>query len=477
MICIGLTLLLLTSLVTIGLVGNTDIRYDIYLVTVGCVSGLITGLIYGVSRRQLETHVSIKPNQGIWRSLYNGGLVLLIAGLIVWLLYEIPVLVSYRLAVNQAPPLEIIDFPGQQFLTGVIVGISGGLFFGLLNGGIACIKHVLLRVFLWRARVLPWNCVRFLDYAFERILLHKVGGGYIFVHRRLLEYFASLATPFPEEAPAVAVMSEPLPVLSSTSQIDIGLPEEKASLPVSRRKTGFNKEKRIAVLLVVVILLELTSGASIFYVIQANQIAIQAQAYATATASVIAANPNPYDGGTLALYDSLSQPLNWYNDTNTSFGGACQFTNGAYHISLSKPERNYPCTEGSDFSNFTFEVQMTISKGDCGGVVFREGPGGKHYYFSVCQDGYYSLILYVDYTGTNAKYLTSNSSLAIHTGLNASNLIAVVANGSTLGLYVNRQKIDSVTDSTYSHGTIGLTAEAFNNPTEVIFQNAKVWKL
>ena len=32
----------------------------------------------------------------------------------------------------------------------------------------------------------------FLNYATARIFLHKVGGGYIFVHRMLLEYFAAL---------------------------------------------------------------------------------------------------------------------------------------------------------------------------------------------------------------------------------------------------------------------------------------------
>jgi hypothetical protein len=31
-----------------------------------------------------------------------------------------------------------------------------------------------------------------LDFATERILLRKVGGGYIFVHRLLLDYFSSL---------------------------------------------------------------------------------------------------------------------------------------------------------------------------------------------------------------------------------------------------------------------------------------------
>lgn len=38
---------------------------------------------------------------------------------------------------------------------------------------------------------MPWIYPHFLDYAAERILLRKVGGGYIFVHRLLLEYFAS----------------------------------------------------------------------------------------------------------------------------------------------------------------------------------------------------------------------------------------------------------------------------------------------
>ena len=38
---------------------------------------------------------------------------------------------------------------------------------------------------------MPWNYPRFLDYAAERILLRKVGGGYIFTHRLLLEYFVT----------------------------------------------------------------------------------------------------------------------------------------------------------------------------------------------------------------------------------------------------------------------------------------------
>ena len=38
----------------------------------------------------------------------------------------------------------------------------------------------------------PLNYARFLDYCAARIFLRKVGGGYIFTHRLLLEHFAAL---------------------------------------------------------------------------------------------------------------------------------------------------------------------------------------------------------------------------------------------------------------------------------------------
>ena len=46
---------------------------------------------------------------------------------------------------------------------------------------------------------MPWNYAAFLDYAAGRVFLRKVGGGYIFVHRMLLEYFAALAEQAHEE--------------------------------------------------------------------------------------------------------------------------------------------------------------------------------------------------------------------------------------------------------------------------------------
>jgi eukaryotic-like serine/threonine-protein kinase len=207
-----------------------------------------------------------------------------------------------------------------------------------------------------------------------------------------------------------------------------------------------------------------------------------AQANTAATATVIAANPDPYppSAGQLVLYDPLSDNSKGYDwDTGTSSNGTCNFTGGAYHISPSKTQFFYLCVaKVSNFSNFAFEVQINIVKGDCGGIIFRgDSAKGKFYFFDVCQDGSYRLYMYPDYSGTNAKELAGGSSPAIKVGLNQPQLLAVVAQGSALSVYMNKQKIVSVNDTTYSQGQIGLVADAGNNSTEVVFSNAKVWKL
>jgi hypothetical protein len=65
-----------------------------------------------------------------------------------------------------------------------------GLFISLEKGGYFLLDHFVTRYLLCRRNLVPWALVRFLDTAAERILLRKVGGGYIFVHRTLLEHFA-----------------------------------------------------------------------------------------------------------------------------------------------------------------------------------------------------------------------------------------------------------------------------------------------
>ena len=102
--------------------------------------------------------------------------------------------------------------PGAGLVFGLGVGLVFGLVFGWLAGldgaldagGEACLQHLVLRFLLVRGNSMPLNYIKFLDYATERILLHRVGGGYAFIHQMLLEHFAARAkadlTPANDEA-------------------------------------------------------------------------------------------------------------------------------------------------------------------------------------------------------------------------------------------------------------------------------------
>lgn len=131
------------------------------------ISGLILGLLGGLRGPEIETKTS--PNQGIWNSVRNACALGFIGA---------------------ALGAMIGRFFNPSWLgLGLLFGLIFGLVFG---GGKACLQHFTLRLILWVRGFIPWNYAQFLDYATERIFLQKVGGGYVFVHRTLLEHFAQM---------------------------------------------------------------------------------------------------------------------------------------------------------------------------------------------------------------------------------------------------------------------------------------------
>jgi hypothetical protein len=167
----------------------------------GPTYGLVLGLVWGLgdikiadtlrwrfSWRRLpfglagwgETEESVTtrsyPNQGIYRSLRNA--------IQAWSVLGLAGGLAIGLAGGLAGGLAI------GLAGGLAGGLAVGLVGGLRNGGAAVVKHGILRLFLARSGAAPLNYARFLDYCASINLLRKVGGGYIFVHRYLLEYFA-----------------------------------------------------------------------------------------------------------------------------------------------------------------------------------------------------------------------------------------------------------------------------------------------
>jgi hypothetical protein len=68
-----------------------------------------------------------------------------------------------------------------------------GLICGLWYSGLDVIYHYVLRFILYLKGYTFRDYARFLDYTTKLIFLQKIGGGYIFIHRLLLEHFASMS--------------------------------------------------------------------------------------------------------------------------------------------------------------------------------------------------------------------------------------------------------------------------------------------
>ncbi|OZH54912.1 hypothetical protein AFK68_07875 [Hydrocoleum sp. CS-953] len=136
----------------------------------GAISGLSLGLTLGIVRGMTGPGIEelTIPNQGILLSTKNALIFGLIAAIL--MIFSAKLLDWYLIAWCQ-----------YGFIFGLAVG-----------GGEACVKHFILRVILYFNGYIPWNYSRFLDYATQLIFLQKVGGGYIFIHRLLLEHFARM---------------------------------------------------------------------------------------------------------------------------------------------------------------------------------------------------------------------------------------------------------------------------------------------
>jgi eukaryotic-like serine/threonine-protein kinase len=144
---------------------SNNLRSVLIFVFLGAV---VSGLAGGFIGRVKEGKAS--SNQGIKLSCKNS----LAAFLVTWLIGGLSVGVISGL------------------IAGLTAGLIVGLIVGLNRGGSAVIKHYALRLTLWWKGYTPFKFVKFLDHCAKLILLKKVGGGYIFIHRMLLEYFAEM---------------------------------------------------------------------------------------------------------------------------------------------------------------------------------------------------------------------------------------------------------------------------------------------
>lgn len=190
-----------------------------------------------------------------------------------------------------------------------------------------------------------------------------------------------------------------------------------------------------------------------------------------------------YDNATSSspvMNEGLGAPDNYGWDHVAQANTDCTFTGGAYHAQA-KPGYFAPCyASATNFSDLLLQVQIIIVSGHSGGVVFRaDATNDYEYQFRISTDGTYILNKYVVENGAPAvKSLLSGTSPAIVKGANQSNLVAVLAQGDAIAVYINKKYVDSTNDATYHQGQIGVYADS--DPSSVVdasFNKLEVWKL
>lgn len=156
---------------------------------VGSLAGLVTGLVKGLEVTSKLGKTA--PNEGIKLSGRNAAVVFRNSVLI-----GLPMLLALLGLVSGL--FYILDGEAGIDPEAIVFGLLTVLLFSAIvalnRGGSAVIKHYSLRFILGLGRDSRFKIVELLDRCSQLALLKKVGGGYVFVHRMLLDYFAGSPT-------------------------------------------------------------------------------------------------------------------------------------------------------------------------------------------------------------------------------------------------------------------------------------------
>jgi nucleoside phosphorylase/DNA polymerase III delta prime subunit len=132
--------------------------------------GWLGFFVGGVTQGQLPDTLKFSPNQGIHQAIKNLGLVILPFSAGVGVFFTVQ---------------------DSSLYNGLTMGMIALLLGGLLFGGLVpIIQHYYVRFLLFASHRLPFRPVTFLNQATQLFLLRRVGGGYKFIHRLVLDHLA-----------------------------------------------------------------------------------------------------------------------------------------------------------------------------------------------------------------------------------------------------------------------------------------------
>jgi hypothetical protein len=144
---------------------------------------LLLGLFQGILQEQIDDQSRQILNQGVYRSALYSVIIGFLSTAIIGGIGFLNLLLT-----NIFGSMFYERDPEQGLIW--LFAVSGGLLAWASSGGWAVLQHAIVRLLLARSHTFSWRAQAFLDEATSHILMRRVGGGYSFVHRRLLDYFA-----------------------------------------------------------------------------------------------------------------------------------------------------------------------------------------------------------------------------------------------------------------------------------------------
>jgi hypothetical protein len=209
-----------------------------------------------------------------------------------------------------------------------------------------------------------------------------------------------------------------------------------------------------------------------------TQVEKTAVANRQATATATAMNPQQLYAWATSGTPVIDDPMDKQEETAwievISKGASCRIQDAAYHIHVPTSSSFACVAPGSFFRDLAFQVRITIIQGEVGGIYLRASKDGNCYLSYISANGSYALSVVKN---QQQSMLKAGSSAQLGTGQGSSHLLTVIARGSTLYLYLDKEFIDQVVDTSNMEGQVGLIALSDQEPTDVAFQNVKIWEI
>lgn len=181
----------------------------------------------------------------------------------------------------------------------------------------------------------------------------------------------------------------------------------------------------------------------------------------------------------LAFHDPLT--------TRTAPWGAteCPFVVGTgLQPSVAIAGDDYSCLRSGIFGEMAYQATMTITRGDCGGLIFRYVDQTSYAFVYICNETHreYAMGYDMGYVVHNQGWVLfpkDRPDPAIHQSLSQPNVLGVTIRGDEVDIYINGHMVTSMHQAFFtgplSHGSVGLVAIDFSRATSVTFTDAILW--